>query len=66
MIIASRYNGPPGTGNGGYSAGTFVVESFLRTEIARAPSAAAPRAECWPWGELLEALLTVADSRCRR
>jgi hypothetical protein len=29
MIIGSRYNGPPGTGNGGYSAGTFVVESGL-------------------------------------
>ncbi|MEV0713946.1 hypothetical protein [Asanoa sp. NPDC050611] len=25
MIIASRFNGPPGTGNGGYSAGTFAV-----------------------------------------
>jgi hypothetical protein len=29
MIIESRFNGPPGTGNGGYSAGTFVVESGL-------------------------------------
>ncbi|WP_203719084.1 hypothetical protein [Asanoa siamensis] len=25
MIIASRFNGPPGTGNGGYSAGTFAA-----------------------------------------
>ena len=29
MIIGSRFNGPPGTGNGGYSSGTFVVESGL-------------------------------------
>ncbi|MEV4538010.1 hypothetical protein AB0J82_29940 [Asanoa sp. NPDC049518] len=25
MVIASRFNGPPGTGNGGYSAGTFAA-----------------------------------------
>lgn len=25
MIIGSRYNGPPGSGNGGWSAGTFAV-----------------------------------------
>jgi hypothetical protein len=24
MVIAARFNGPPGTGNGGYSAGTFA------------------------------------------
>ncbi|MEV4624150.1 hypothetical protein AB0J74_36235, partial [Asanoa sp. NPDC049573] len=24
MMIAGRFNGPPGTGNGGYSAGTFA------------------------------------------
>jgi hypothetical protein len=27
MIIGTRYNGPPGTGNGGYSAGRFAIES---------------------------------------
>src|SRR5688572_25027720 len=29
MIIESRYNGPPGTGNGGYSAGTFASAAGL-------------------------------------
>ncbi len=29
MIIDSRYNGPPGTGNGGYCAGALAVESGL-------------------------------------
>ena len=27
VIIDSRYNGPPGTGNGGYSAGAFALAS---------------------------------------
>jgi len=29
MIIESRYNGPAGSGNGGYSAGLFAVNSGL-------------------------------------
>jgi hypothetical protein len=31
MIIESRYNGPAGSGNGGYSAGLFAVASGLES-----------------------------------
>ena len=34
MIIASRFNGPPGTGNGGYSAGLFAAESVAAGGLA--------------------------------
>lgn len=34
MIIASRFNGPPGTGNGGYSAGLFAAELLAAGGLA--------------------------------
>lgn len=39
MIIAARFNGPPGSGNGGYSAGLFAstVDSAHATVTLRQP-----------------------------
>ncbi|GAA4717614.1 hypothetical protein [Phytohabitans rumicis] len=32
MIVHARFNGPPGSGNGGYSAGLFATEASKATE----------------------------------
>jgi len=37
MIIPARYNGPPGTGNGGYSAGVFAGGSASEVTLRRPP-----------------------------
>jgi len=44
MIIAARYNGPPTTGNGGYSAGLFAshldpsdVDGYVEVTLRRPP-----------------------------
>ncbi|MER7458588.1 hypothetical protein [Micromonospora sp. NPDC126480] len=33
MIIGSRYNGPPGSGNGGWSAGTFAAAAHAGPDV---------------------------------
>jgi hypothetical protein len=33
LIIAARYNGPPGSGNGGYCAGRFALASGLPGDV---------------------------------
>jgi hypothetical protein len=38
MIIAARFNGPPGSGNGGYCSGLFA-EAFRRADSATEPDA---------------------------
>lgn len=44
MIIGSRYNGPPGSGNGGWSAGTFAAAAGYLERLQPRASDAAP----WP------------------
>src|SRR5688572_21074035 len=33
MIIAARFNGPPGSGNGGYSAGVFAGDGAYEVTL---------------------------------
>lgn len=37
MIVASRFNGPPGSGNGGYSAGLFAAGQPYEVTLRRPP-----------------------------
>ncbi|MCW6009424.1 hypothetical protein K1W54_33505 [Micromonospora sp. CPCC 205371] len=37
MIIPARFNGPPGSGNGGYSAGVFAAGRPLEVTLRRPP-----------------------------
>ena len=67
MIIASRFNGPPGTGNGGYSAGTFaglvdggVAEvTLIKPPPLDVPLTAAGEAVVDPAGEVIAAVRAV-------
>lgn len=37
MIIAARFNGPPGSGNGGYSAGVFAADGAREVTLRMPP-----------------------------
>ncbi|MDM4720578.1 hypothetical protein QTQ03_13670 [Micromonospora sp. WMMA1363] len=55
MIIGSRFNGPPGSGNGGWSAGTFAVAA--EGPRHRRPGAAEPTPEPAGTAGLMEVTL---------
>jgi hypothetical protein len=48
MIIGARYNGPPGSGNGGWSAGTFAAGGVRRLQLGAPDAGPRPGAAAGP------------------
>lgn len=64
MLIPRRYNGPPATGNGGYSAGVFAGGSLCEVTLRRPPPLDTPLSRTdhqvhAPDGELVATLAPV-------